>query len=459
VISRRDLAGDTIVGIATPAGTGAIGVIRVSGPRAVPIASGLIRLARLETLEACKPRVLHLASLVDPSTEAVIDSALVARMPGPASYTGEDVVEMSCHGNPVILASVVRHLITGGARLAEPGEFTRRAFLSGRMDLLQVEAVAELIGARTERAVELAARQLRGALSGEIHGLRERLLDVMAGLEVALDFPEDEAGLSRTDAAKRAHELLACLRRTAGNARHGRIVHDGLTVVLVGAPNVGKSSILNRLLGTERAIVSAIPGTTRDLVDGTVVFGGVPVRIVDGAGLGSPRDDIDVEGMRRLRQALAESDFTLVVLDVSRPISTTDREILTLTATGARLVVSNKSDLPRAWHEPQLETSLNCSALTGEGIASIARRLEEWVEERTAFDGDEGGVVASLRVLERLAAADAALSRAAGISEGIPVEAALVDLQEVLMELDRILGIEADEAVLDRIFASFCIGK
>jgi tRNA modification GTPase len=450
---------DTIVAIATPPGAGAIGVVRVSGARAVPLVSTLVRLGTPGGLEAAQPRVLHRAVLRDPLTDAELDIALVARMPGPASYTGEDVVELSCHGNPVLLGEVVRLLVASGARLADPGEFTRRAYLNGRLDLVQVEAVAELIGARTERAVRLAARQLRGALSGEVTTVHERLIDLVAGLEVALDFADEEIGMSRPEALKGARDLVGSLARLVSDARQGRAVQDGLSVMLAGAPNVGKSSLLNALLGTERAIVSATPGTTRDLVDGAVVMRGVPVRVIDGAGLGTPRDAIDAEGMRRARQCLAESDLVLVVLDMSRTISPADDEILALTARSQRLVVANKSDLPSPW-DHGVAADCVCSALTGAGMAEVAERLNRWVDTRTTVDGDEGGIVASLRVLERLTAAKAALDRAAdGLESGVPIEAVLVDLREALLGLERVLGIDADDAILDRIFATFCVGK
>jgi tRNA modification GTPase len=455
----RDLIGDdTIVGIATPPGTGAIGVIRVSGGSAVPITARLLRLGSAGGLETCTPRTLHLGTVVDPLTGAELDMALVAKMPGPASYTGEDVVEISCHGNPVLLGQIVRILTTSGARLAEPGEFTRRAYLNGRMDLLQVEAVAELIGARTERAVHLAARQINGSLSQEIRAFRERLLALRAALEVTLDFPEEGVGLSCLEGKTEAGDLLACLDRFVESARQGRVIQDGLTVVLVGAPNAGKSSLLNQLLRAERAIVASSPGTTRDLVDGTVTIEGVPVRLVDGAGLGTPRDAVDAEGMRRVRLALADSDLVLVVLDMSRPLSTADHEVLTLTATSERLILANKCDLPGMWHATGPAECV-CSALTGEGLASVVEWLERWVERRTRVDGDEGGIVASLRVLERLMAARQSLSRVTDTLDRVPVEVALVDLGRAQLEIDRILGIEADEAVLDRIFANFCIGK
>jgi tRNA modification GTPase len=449
---------DTILGIATPAGTAAIGVIRISGPHAIPIVSKIVRPSS-RSLEACEPRRVYRAPVFDPDSGEQLDVALVVVMPGPASYTGDDVVELSCHGNPILLEAIANLLIAGGARLAEPGEFTRRAYLRGRLDLLQVEAVAELIGARTERAIRLAARQLTGGLSDEVGRCRDRVLDLIAGLEVALDFPDDEIGTGRADAASQARVIIEELDRLITGARKGRAVQDGLSVMLAGAPNVGKSSLLNRLLGTERAIVSPTPGTTRDLVDGTLVIDGVPVRIIDGAGLGDPTDPIDAEGMRRARQALGTSDLVLVVLDRSRPISGVDRDLLDSTSGFQRLIIANKCDVPSAWNDT-IVTDCACSALTGVGLSDVRHRLERWVGERTSSDGDEGGFVASLRVVAGLEEVRSAVDRGScALTLGIPYEAALVDLREAHVEMDRILGGQTEDAVLDRIFSSFCIGK
>jgi tRNA modification GTPase len=459
VKSGQDLAGeDTIVGIATPPGTGAIGVVRVSGPEATSITTRLLRLRASEGLGACQPRTLHLAAVVDPSTGADLDMAVVSRMPGPSSYTGEDVVEISCHGNPMLLAAIVRHLVAAGARLAEPGEFSRRAYLNGRMDLLQAEAVAALIAARTERAVQLAARQLRGHASAEMRAVRGKILDLRAGLEVTLDFPEEGVGLSAGEARAEVGRILGHVDRLTENARRGRAIQEGLSAVLVGAPNAGKSSLLNRLLGTERAIVSALPGTTRDLIDGTVPVDGVSIRLVDGAGLGTPRDPVDAEGMRRIRESIASSDLVIVVLDMSRPVSEADQEVLRLTAAHERVVLGNKIDVAHGWQGEGL-AQCTCSALTGEGLESVLGWLEQWVRRRTAVDADEGGIVASVRVLDGLMAAREHMLRVADGLDYAPLEATLVDLSLAQVEIDRILGIEADGGVLDRIFASFCLGK
>jgi tRNA modification GTPase len=316
-----------------------------------------------------------------------------------------------------------------------------------------------LIGARTERAARLAARQLGGGLSEEIGRCREEFLDLVASLEVALDFPEDEVGLGRSEATRRAHDLGRILERLMSNVRQGRAVQDGLSVMLAGAPNVGKSSLLNCLLGAERAIVSPMPGTTRDLVEGTLVIEGVPVRVVDGAGLGDALDSIDAEGMRRAKQALASADLVLVILDRSGPTSVHDRVLLSDTAGRDRLVVSNKCDLPVAWDEG-IDAHCVCSALTGEGLPELSERLTRWVRERTASDGEERGIVASLRVLEGLRTVRLATSQAAeALARGAPYEAALVDLRDGQLAIEQILGIRHDDAVLDRIFASFCVGK
>jgi tRNA modification GTPase len=450
---------DTIVAIATPPGAGAIGVIRLSGPRAVAAAGALTRLAGGGRLEQAPARVLCRAAIVDPASGAVVDDALVALMPAPHSYTGEDVVELSCHGNPLLLERIVSLLAVREARLAAPGEFTRRAYLNGRMDLLRAEAVAELVAARSDRALDLAARELRGGLSRELVGIREGMLDLMAGLEVALDFPEDEAGPARETAAGAVEEIRARLGRLMDGARRGRVVRDGLSVMLAGAPNVGKSSLLNALLGRERAIVAPEAGTTRDLVDGTLALAGVAVRVTDGAGLGAARDAIDAEAMRRARAAMEESELLLVVVDASRAPDSADRAVLEVTAGRPRLIVGNKTDLGVDGAQEARVDAL-CSALTGAGVAELLGRLERWVRAAVAPDGDESAIMASLRVAEGLAVAHGSVARAgAALAARTGAETALVDLGEALGEVEALLGLRVDDAVLDRIFARFCVGK
>ena len=435
-------------------GESAIGVIGLSGPAALATAASVLRSS--VPLEELPSHTARRVAVVDPVTGARADQALCVVMRAPRSYTGEDVVELSCHGSPALLKMVMRWLIACGARLAAPGEFTRRAFLNGRLDLAQAEAVALLIGARTERAVALAARALAGGLSERVRALREDLLDAVAGLEVTLDFPDEHAGLDVEKARHVGVRLRSDAERWAADARQARVVHDGLAVALVGPPNAGKSSLLNALLGHERAIVAPTPGTTRDVVESTLAIEGVPVRLLDTAGLGRPRDPVEAEGMRRSRRAIEESDLLLVVLDGRLE---PDARVLAETANRARILVRAKSDLSPHPAAAALGDAVAVSALTGDGLDALARRLGDEVGRRAAALGDEGGIVASLRQLELLDALARALAAAEEALARVPLEAALVDLREALAYASAILGIEVGDAVLDRIFSAFCLGK
>jgi tRNA modification GTPase len=435
-------------------GESAIGVIRVSGPAALAVVAPVLKSSA--PLEDFPSHTLRRVTVVVPATGERVDQALCVVMRAPRSATGEDVVELSCHGSPALLRMVTRWLIAGGARLAEPGEFTRRAFLNGRLDLAQAEAVALLISARTERAVALAARALAGGLSERARALREDLLDLVAGLEVTLDFPEEHAGLDVDKARHVVARLRGAAERWAAAARQGRVVHDGITVALVGPPNAGKSSLLNALLGHERAIVAPTPGTTRDVVEGTIALEGVPVRLLDTAGLDRPRDPVEAEGIRRSRRAIEESDLLLVVLDGSiEP----DARVLAETENCARILVRAKSDLSPHPAAACLGEAVAVSVLTGDGLDALARRLADEVGHRAASLGDEGGIVASLRQMEVLDALARALASAEAALAEAPLEAALVDLRDALASASDILGIEVGDAVLDRIFSTFCLGK
>jgi tRNA modification GTPase len=429
-------------------------VIRVSGPDAIAIVAPLLRSAI--PLAAFPSHVLRRVAIVDGKSGERADEALCAVMLAPRSYTGEDVVELSCHGSPALLGMVTRWIVAAGARLATPGEFTRRAFLNGRIDLAQAEAVALMIGARTDRAVALAARAIAGGLAERIRAVRDSLVEVIAGLEVELDFPEERIGHDLDRARATVAWLQVDVDRWAAAARHGRVVHDGITVALVGPPNAGKSSLLNALLGHDRAIVSPLPGTTRDVVEGTIAVAGVPVRLLDTAGLDAPRDSIEAEGIRRSRLAMDESDLLLVVLDAS---VSPDRRVLTETLARARVLVRAKSDLPAHPEAAALADAVDVCALGGAGVGALLERLAREVELRVAAAGDEGGIVTSLRQLELIEALDRSLASSAEALRDMPLEAALVDLRQALRLTGEILGVDVGEAVLDHIFSTFCLGK
>jgi tRNA modification GTPase len=428
-------------------------VVRVSGPDALAVVSPLV--SPRGSLAEFPARRLRRVALAHPVSGVPLDDALCVVMRAPGSYTGEDVVELSCHGSPVLLRLVVELIVGAGARLAEPGEFTRRAYLNGRLDLAQAEAVALLIGARTERAVALAARAVAGGLSARLRATHDGLLDLVAGLEVTLDFPDEHVGLDVEPAVKALTRLRDEVGQVLEAARRGRVVHDGLTVAIVGAPNAGKSSLLNAVLGRERAIVSPLPGTTRDVVEGVIALGGVPVRLLDTAGLGEARDVVDAEGMRRARLAIAESDLLLVVHDGSAPV---DAAVLGETTGRARLLVRAKRDLPAHASHAALD-AIAVSALTGAGMDDLVGALTAAVRRRASEDGDEGGIIASLRQLELIETLHRALGRCVESVAAAPLEAALVDVHEAVGAVAGLLGVEVGDSVLDRIFSTFCVGK
>ena len=435
-------------------GESAVGIIRVSGADAVAIVAPLLDAA--SPLAAFPSHALRRVGVVDPKSGARVDTALCAVMRAPRSYTGEDVVELSCHGSPALLRMILIWLVAGGARLAAPGEFTRRAFLNGRLDLAQAEAVALMIGARTDRAVALAARALAGGLSDQVRRLQGRLVDAIAGLEVTLDFPEEGVGHDVGEARIAVRELRKEVERWLEAARQGRVIHGGLTVALVGPPNAGKSSLLNALVGQDRAIVSDVPGTTRDVVEGAIVLAGVPVRLLDTAGIETPRDVVEAEGIRRSRRAMDESEILLVVLDRSvEP----DRRVLVETEGRTRVLILAKSDLPAHRAAAALTGTQVVSVITGEGMEALRECLTREVERLAGVSGDEGGIVASVRQIELLESLRVQLVAAeTGLAEA-PLEAALVDLNGALASAGRILGVDVSGAVLDRIFSSFCLGK
>lgn len=456
---------DTIVAVATPPGRGGIGVIRLSGRDAVPIARGIVGDARVRALD--EPNVASVADLVDPHAPGdLLDRAVVTSFRAPHSYTGEDVVEISCHGSPVVLESVLGILLRGGARAATPGEFTLRSFLNGRVDLTQAEAVRDLVDAQTSHQARRAQRQLRGELSLRLAPLKERLLDLVVQLESTVEFVEDD--IEPESRAALVDELGAASRDLAtltSSYRLGRLVAEGLSVALVGAPNAGKSSIFNRLVEAERAIVTPIPGTTRDLVSERVELGGIPLRLVDTAGLRETSDTVERIGVERTRSAIADADVVLLVIDTVDAIREDVAALVEATAGLRRAAVFNKIDLaaPPAWATDLAAerevVAVRVSAVTGEGIDDLRDAILELAGGRAGFEQD-GILVTNARHHALLLGASAHLDAAsAALAAGFSEEISLVGLHAALRDLGELTGETALDDILNRIFSTFCIGK
>jgi tRNA modification GTPase len=442
---------DTIVAIATPPGRGGIGVVRISGPASPQIAGAI-----LDRSEPLRPRHATLARV------SHVDEVIATLFAGPHSYTGEDVVEISAHGSPVILRAIVDAAIRAGARLAQPGEFTFRAFLSGRLDLVQSEAVADLIDAATPLQARTAFDQLEGTLTRRIAEIDAMLFDLMARLEASLDFPDEGYHFIEPAGVHGAlAEAAAAIDTLLADARHGRTIREGARLVVTGATNVGKSSVFNRLAGHERAIVTSIPGTTRDLVSEQVEIDGLAVLLVDTAGIRETHDAIEREGVQRARQAGGVATLRLLVLDQSEPLRDDDRRVLAEPAPSARVIVRNKTDRPSAWREDVLdEPSIGVSALTGAGFVELRSAVVARLTGRE--DLRDAPAVTNQRHIALLDRARDHLTRvidATAGGTGTPEEFILSDVQHARAVLEEVTGKRTTDDLLRHIFERFCIGK
>ena len=460
---------DTIVAIATPPGRGGLGVVRLSGDRAVEIATRLIHLLKLP-LESQRAT---LGEFCDPETGKPLDQVVVTCFRKPHSYTAEDVVEISCHGAPVILRYVAECCEASGARAAEPGEFTLRAFLNGRLDLTQAEAIRDLIESRTLYQAQVAAQQLEGSVSARLKPHKQVLLDLIARLEAGIDFAEDDVAVMEwQEILARLDRMRADLADLVQGYEYGRIVREGLTLAIVGRPNVGKSSLFNRLLSQDRAIVTPIPGTTRDLVAESANLGGIPLRFVDTAGVREAPDMVEKLGVEKTYQAIADSDLRLLVLDVSEPWSEEDAWLLRkVRPLGALVVAGNKSDLPARISPADLQKLLAAdreqenpevvwtSALTGEGIPQLRDKILAVAAPARGL-GPEGEFITNLRHQQLLKQSLEALAKARQAAEQkVHHEMLLLDLYDALRPLDLITGATYADDILGIIFKNFCVGK
>jgi tRNA modification GTPase len=446
---------DMIAAIITPVGMGGVGIVRVSGKEAIGILAQIFVSRSKSDPKSWKTFTVH-HGWVKTAAGDILDEALVTLMRAPKSYTCEDVVEISCHGGPAAVRAVLELCLTNGARLAQPGEFTKRAFLNGRIDLAQAEGVLDVINARTEAALRASERQLKGDLSVALEGLRQELLVILADIEAVINFPEDDTqGGQNEKLAQHINAVRTRLGELLATAKGGRILKEGIKVVICGKPNVGKSSLLNALLRAPRAIVTDVAGTTRDVLEEMANIDGIPVNLVDTAGILVPRDKVEEEAVRRSQASIESADIVLLVLDASRPLEKTDLELLNMIKNRHLLVVLNKSDLPSKISDECSHPTVRVSAITRLGLDELKSVMVRMALDGEGFDG-RGLVINDMRHAESLRRADEALVR---VSKDVSLEFSAENIKAAVNELDAITGRQVDDDVIDAIFSKFCIGK
>jgi tRNA modification GTPase len=451
---------DTIAAISTPVGEGGIGIVRISGPASLGIAKTIFR---GKSNGGLKSHRFSYGSLVDPASDAIVDEAMVVYMKAPNSYTREDVVEIQCHGGTLVVSKILSLAVARGARLAEPGEFTKRAFLNGRIDLVQAEAIMDVIASRTDASLTLAQHQREGMLSKRISEIKEGVIYALAYVEALIDFPEDDVNVAvETDVLDKVEPALTGLSALIEGFEEGRVLRDGVSVVIAGKPNVGKSSLLNTLLKEKRAIVTAVPGTTRDLIEEVVNINGLPVKLLDTAGIRDSEDHVEQEGVRLTLDRIPKADLVLFVVDNSSPFGDEDRAILDAIGRKPCIVVRNKNDLPpRAELPPEVSTAtVAISTLAGSGIGELREAITAAFMHGKAVDSREFVAVSKARHRDSLLKARESLQRfVLSLQQGVNMELLPVDLREALDALGEVTGETTADDVLDRIFSSFCIGK
>lgn len=451
---------DTIAAVSTPPGNGGIGIVRVSGSKAADIGKAVFRPLCNGGLTSHR---FYFGSVCDP-TCGVVDEAMAVLMRAPRSYTREDVLEIHCHGGMLVVERVLGLCLASGARLADPGEFTKRAFLNGRIDLIQAEAVMDIINSRTDAALRLAQHQREGMLSKRIEEARSLLLHALALVEAYIDFPEDDLG--DTDTAAIAADIAsvrAMVSRLLAGFEEGRILREGISVLIIGKPNAGKSSLLNRLLNENRAIVTHIPGTTRDIIEETVNIGGLAVRLLDTAGIRHTDDVVELEGINRAMEKIPLADLVLFVLDSSRQFDEEDLLILNALAGSRVILVRNKSDLPQLLELPDGYSdikSVPISASSGMGVDDLREEVRRTFLHEAATDSRDFVAISRARHRDALVSADAVLERVeSGLAGNLDLELLAVDLRDALSAVASVTGQATSDDVLDLIFSSFCIGK
>ncbi|HJX60644.1 MAG TPA: tRNA uridine-5-carboxymethylaminomethyl(34) synthesis GTPase MnmE [Thermodesulfobacteriota bacterium] len=456
---------ETIAAISTPFGVSGIGIVRISGSLAEPIATRLFR-PKSKPFQFISHQ-FHYGEIVDPQKGHPIDEVLLVLMKAPKTYTREDILEIHCHGGYFILQKILELVLREGTRMAHPGEFTKRAFLNGRIDLTQAEAVIDLINAKTMASLEIANQQLRGNFFRELNSLKERMIEKLALIEAHLDFPEEEIEpISLGEMKHSLKEMIKKLNEWIGSYEEGRIFREGISCAIVGKTNVGKSSLLNVLLKEERAIVTPIPGTTRDLIEEVLNINGIPVRLIDTAGLRKATDSIEEEGVKRAKERVAESDFILLMVDGSRPIDIDDLEIFEEVKGKKKVVVMNKKDLSPMIPPKEMkgrfqgDPIVSISALKNKGIEGLKEAIYTLLIHREVRPSPEYLIIANVRHKKALDQVKESLSNTLkGLEKGTALEFIAFEIRSALEALGEVVGETTSEEVLNRIFEQFCIGK
>jgi tRNA modification GTPase len=457
---------DTIAAISTPPGEGAISIVRLSGEQAIPIADAIFQSGKKKLIDVSS-HTIHYGHILDPDKHQLMDEVMVSIMRKPKTFTREDVVEINCHGGIVVVNQILQLVLRQGARLAEPGEFTKRAFLNGRVDLSQAEAVMDLIRAKTDKAMNLAINQLDGNLSRLIRQLRQEILETLAQVEVNIDYPEydDVEELTTRLLSEKANQVQKQIQVLLQTAQQGKILREGLSTAIIGRPNVGKSSLLNHLLREEKAIVTDIAGTTRDVIEEYVNVRGVPLKLIDTAGIRETEDIVEKIGVERSRKALSEADLILLVLNQSESLTTEDKQLLDITSGNKRIILLNKTDLPSKINQEDLnhflenEPALPVSVLTSEGLDQLEQAIADLFFGGKTGDKD-ASYLSNTRHIALLEKAEHSLAEVIqGIESGMPVDLVQIDMTRCWDYLGEIVGDSVQDELITQLFSQFCLGK
>ncbi|HEL1182691.1 TPA: tRNA uridine-5-carboxymethylaminomethyl(34) synthesis GTPase MnmE [Streptococcus equi subsp. zooepidemicus] len=451
---------DTIAAISTPLGEGAIGIVRLSGTKALDIAKSIFKGKDLTTVAS---HTLNYGHIIRPSTGEVIDEVMVSVMLAPKTFTREDVIEINTHGGIAVTNDILQLLIKQGARMAEPGEFTKRAFLNGRIDLTQAEAVMDLIRAKTDKAMSIAIKQLDGSLSQLITNTRQEILNTLAQVEVNIDYPEYDDVEEMTTALLRdkTREFQTLLEQLLRTAKRGKILREGLSTAIIGRPNVGKSSLLNTLLREDKAIVTDIAGTTRDVIEEYVNIKGIPLKLVDTAGIRETDDLVEQIGVERSKKALQEADLVLLVLNASEKLTEQDKALLALSQNSNRIILLNKTDLEQVIEKDQLpEEAIPISVLQNQNIDQIEDRINQLFFDHTGLIEQDATYLSNARHISLIEQAVQSLEAVnEGLALGMPVDLLQIDLTRAWEILGEITGDAAPDELITQLFSQFCLGK